>query len=132
MPSGSLSGDGFDCRLCRGRRTAERIGGGNFTWTNFSYLVVNANSGHKEEIKEYITMLLDHDRQMFIKGVGFSVRRDVVRDSVIMVNGVPKKIGKYGLGSIQYLKPDGTTYLEEFLEFLDFVDGCKQAESGRP
>lgn len=102
-------------------------GGGNLTWTNFSYLVVNANSGHKEEIKEYLAMLLDHDRQMYISGTGFSVRRDAVRDSVVMVDGVPclrtsATYGQFSLKPLQNLKPDGTAYLEEF---LDFLDGCR-------
>lgn len=96
-------------------------GGGNYTWTYFSYLVVNANSEHKDEIKEYIAMLLDYERQFNNTNFGFSVRRDVIRDSVVMVDGVPLTMGRLGLGSID-LKPDGTTYLEEF---LDFVDGCK-------
>lgn len=103
-------------------------GGGHFTWTNYNYLVVNANTGHKEEIKKYIEMLLDHDRQMF--DAALSVRRDVVRDSVVTVDGVPKKIikgGTSGAGTIllrdlECLKPNGTSYVEEF---IDFLDGCK-------
>lgn len=108
-------------------------GGGNLTWTNFSYLVVNANSGHKEEIKEYLAMLLDHDRQMYVSGMGFSVRRDAVRDSVVMVDGVPclRTSATYGQFSkpLQNLKPDGTAYLEEF---LDFLDGCRAGSKWPP
>lgn len=100
-------------------------GGGHFTWTNFSYLVVNANTEHKEEIKKYIEMLLDYDRQMSPNGfLGISVRRDVVRDSVVTIDGIPKEIigGGTSLQDLEYLKPDGTSYMEEF---LDFIDGCK-------
>lgn len=131
--------DGFSEYLSEYGGKAHLVGypaedGGNLTWPNFSYLVVNANSGHKEEIKEYLAMLLDHDRQMYISGVGFSVRRDAVRDSVVMVNGVPclrtsATYGQFSLKPLQNLKPDGTTYLEEF---LDFLDGCRAGSKWPP
>lgn len=131
--------DGFSEYLSEYGGKAHLVGypaedGGNLTWPNFSYLVVNANSGHKEEIKEYLAMLLDHDRQMYISGVGFSVRRDAVRDSVVMVNGVPclrtsATYGQFSLKPLQNLKPDGTTYLEEF---LDFLEGCRAGSKWPP
>lgn len=131
--------DGFSEYLSEYGGKAHLVGypaedGGNLTWPNFSYLVVNANSGHKEEIKEYLAMLLDHDRQMYISGVGFSVRRDVVRDSVVMADGVPcvrtsVTYGQSSLQRLQNLKPDGTAYLEEF---LDFLEGCRAGSKWPP
>lgn len=99
-------------------------GSGHFIWPHFSYLVVNADSEHKEEIRDYIALLLDYDQQLYgCHGIGFSVRRDVVRDSVVMVEGMPKEIwnisGKAVLADVRFLKSDGTTYLEEFLELLE-------------
>lgn len=101
-------------------------GSGHFIWSHFSYLVVNADSEHIEEIRDYIAFLLDHDNQLYgSHGLGFSVRRDVLRDSVVTVNGEPMLIYNIGdmhtLMNLENLKPDGTTYLEEF---LDFVDSC--------
>ena len=99
-------------------------GSGHFVWTHFGYLVVNADSEHKEEIRDYIKFLLDHDNQLYgDHGLGFSVRRDVISDSVVTVDGEPRLIYNIGnmptLMELKNLKPDGTTYLEEFLDFVD-------------
>lgn len=130
-----LDMQGFSRIMCEYGGKAHLVGypadgGGHFLWPHFGYLVVNADSEHKEEIRDYIALLLDHDRQLFsYHGMGFSIRRDVIRDSIVTVDGVPKEIwsvnGDTGLGDPQFLKPDGTTYLEEFLEF---VDGCEAAD----
>ncbi|MCM1194071.1 MAG: extracellular solute-binding protein [Butyrivibrio sp.] len=99
-------------------------GSGHFMWSQFSYLAVNAESEHKEEIRDYIALLLDYDRQLYRElGIGVNIRRDVVRDSVVMVDGVPKLIytiaGNTSLADLRYLKPDGSTYLEEFMDLLE-------------
>ncbi|MCM1058643.1 MAG: extracellular solute-binding protein [Firmicutes bacterium] len=100
-------------------------GSGHFIEYGLSYLVVNAESEHKEEIRDYIALLLDHDRQMYGGwGACISIRRDVVRDSVVMVDGVPEVIrdvidGVPLLVELSDLKPDGTTYLEEFMDLLE-------------
>ena len=99
-------------------------GVGHFVDSSFSFLVVNAESGHKEEIRDYIALLLDYDRQMYRNcGIGVSIRRDVVRDSVVIADGVPKRIitinGNTLLSEVNCLKPDGSSYQEEFMELLE-------------
>lgn len=97
-------------------------GSGNYI-REYSYglLAVNANAEHKEEIAEFIAYLLDYDYQFTTDG---SVRMDVVRDSVIQ-----NQFGEYRVRASSSLdpltvkkldtKPDGTTWLEEFLDFLE-------------
>lgn len=84
------------------------------------YLVVNANAVHIEEIKDYIRTLLDYENQY---AVSMSpVRKDVLRDSVTQdFFGAPCVLKKYGERHIAMLtaKPDGSTYLEEFMEFAE-------------
>lgn len=99
-------------------------GVGHFVDSNFSFLAVNAESEHKEEIRDYIALLLDYDRQMYRDwGMGVSIRRDVVRDSVVIEDGVPKRIitinGNTLLSEVNCLKPDGSSYQEEFMELLE-------------
>lgn len=108
-------------------------GGGNFAWNHFHYVVVNANTEHKEEVKDFFKVLLDYNRQLHDDPLHISIRRDAVRDSIVMVDGVPKEIrtitGQTVLADPQYLKPDGSTYMEEFLEFMD---GCRAVPKWPP
>ena len=92
------------------------------------YLVVNAQTAYKEEIAKFFSLLLDYDNQF--ETDGRSVRMDVIRDSIYynprtecyvlllssnMEHTVSKELA---------LKPDGSTYLEEY---LDFVESCQPA-----
>lgn len=97
-------------------------GGGYLFPYSYGFLAVNAKAEHKEEIGKFIEYLLDFDYQYTVDGC--SVRRDVIRESVV-------EKGWYGYavrGSAStenmivtelVVKPDGTTYLEEFLAFIE-------------
>lgn len=89
---------------------------------SFQYLAVNENSPHKEEIKKFIAYLLDYDNQFTVAGC--SVRMDVIRDSifkdpylgyVILRSANPEE---HQITLLEDLKPDGTPWLEEFLDFV--------------
>lgn len=80
-------------------------GSGNYMRPySFGYLAVNANAEHKEEIAEFFAYLLDYDYQF--NTMGCSVRLDVIRNFD----------NKY---SHSYTKPDGGSWLNEFLDFLE-------------
>lgn len=89
---------------------------------SFQYLAVNANSPHKEVIGEFIAYLLDYENQHAVEGC--SVRLDVIRDSVtedsymgyVMRCSADPENPEYIL--LQNVKPDGTPWLEEFLDFV--------------
>lgn len=66
------------------------------------YLAVNANAEHKEEIAEFFAYLLDYDYPF--NELGCSVRLDVIRNI-----DIPQT----------YTKPDGSSWLNEFLDFLE-------------
>lgn len=89
---------------------------------SFQYLAVNENSPHKEEIKKFIAYLLDYDNQFTVAGC--SVRMDVIRDSVIKDPYMGHVIRRstnpedQKIALLKDLKPDGTPWLEEFLDFV--------------
>lgn len=93
---------------------------------SYGYLVVNAQAEHKEEISKYFAWLLDYDNQF--KTSGGCVRMDVIRDSIYHYEwrdcDVMLRSSDLENLSIQEidLKPDGTSYLEEY---LDFVENCE-------
>lgn len=94
--------------------------------TNYSqgYLVVNINAEHKEEIKDFLNYLLDYENQYEVTGT--SVRLDVIRDSIIEredfdgKNKVWQKTAADPYASVMEIpqKPDGTSFKEEYLEFI--------------
>ena len=99
-------------------------GSGNYMYTE-GYLVVNANAGHIDAIKDFIAYLLDYDVQ-FVSWS--SVRKDVLRDQVTVhpETGKPAILhdpsdaaSGWAYQVLDDLKPDGTTYLEEFMEFAE-------------
>ena len=101
-------------------------GSGNYMYAD-GYLVVNADSEHIDAIRDYISYILDYDIQF---GSSSSVRKDVIRDQVgddpdiypMPYTLTPSFIHEgYDPWPLNDLKPDGTTYLEEFLEF---AEGC--------
>lgn len=96
-------------------------GSGNYVFGE-GYLVVNANAAHTEAIQDFICYLLDYENQY--KVYCSPVRKDVLRDRVVLS---PNKFGgacvlkayNGDLVSMLDTKPDGTTYLEEFMAFAE-------------
>lgn len=84
------------------------------------YIAVNAKTEHREEIKSFINYLLDDEQQYDIGTSGVSVRMDIIRDSVFRDdNGIYRmRISSGGDGAILDLKPDGTPWIEEFLDLV--------------
>ena len=70
-------------------------------WSGDSFLVVNANSAHKEAIGELLTYLLSEEAQQ--KVTYGSIRRDVRRTKTMAAE-------------------DGSAYAEEYLDFLECCD----------
>ena len=85
------------------------------------YLAVNANAVHREEISWFLEQILSCERQPLVNYA--SVRRDVTRDSVIYgANNTAFIQGGMGMSTLRIqleLKPDGTTYLEDYLAFAE-------------
>lgn len=101
--------------------------GSNSFITSYSqgYLAVNINAEQKEEIKDYLNFLLSYEKQYEV--YGSSVRLDVIRDSIVYdIDGehLIQRTTAEPDGPIRDipLKPDGTSFLEEYLEF---VQNCK-------
>lgn len=99
-------------------------GSGNYVYYD-GYLVVNANADNIDAVKDFLAYILDYDRQF---GSACSVRKDVLRDQVgddpniysrpyILVPDLLHD--GFNPWPINNLKPDGTTYLEEFMEFAE-------------
>lgn len=96
--------------------------GGSGNYARAEYLAVNANTVHMDEIRKFFTYLLDYDRQFAVDGC--SVRKDVIRDSVLgdseqgyrmRISDDPDQMIVRELAA----KPDGTTWLEEYLAFAE-------------
>lgn len=121
---GGLYGD--ECRIV-GYPTEK--GSGNYVYSPY-YLVVSAKTKQQEEIRKFFDLLLKTDNQMFSGAC--SVRRDVLISYEVAENPFPG--GEYCLVhwnpndpedthwimiEDSYIKPDLTSYLEDFLEFLE-------------
>ena len=98
-------------------------GNGNYLYSN-SYLVVNAKAEHIDAIKDYIAYILSYEEQFFAG----DVRKDVPRDqiSVHPQTGDPALLHNpsdpdngFSYSFINFLKPDGTTYIEEYMKFIE-------------
>jgi len=111
-------------------------GAGGWIEVRDGLLAVNAKAEHLEEIKAYIALLLDYENQLLMPSC--CVRMDVTRECIVMcptgrgtdeTTGEPIQLyeprmkldleGKRAL--VVELKPDGSTYLEEY---MDFLEGC--------
>lgn len=94
-------------------------GSGNYL-AGQGYLVVNKKAAHTDAIKDFIAYLLDYDNQHEVSTS--PVRRDVIQNSIVKTNSNQTAILKT-LSPKSYAiidtKPDGTTYLEEFIAFAD-------------
>lgn len=98
-----------------------RDGGKNYISGRNSYLVVNARAEHLEEIKELLAYLLSYEQQFADSPT--SVRRDVIRDSVVyneFWETIRLKVSYTQNISMELeLKPNGDSWLEEYLAFLE-------------
>ncbi len=114
-----MSRYGEDCHLVG---TPSESGSGSYVEAySFQYLAVNENSPHKEEIKNFLAYLLSYENQYTVEGC--SVRLDVLRDSVtehynryMIRRSADPDDNQFIL--LEDLKPDGTPWLEEFLDFV--------------
>lgn len=88
-------------------------------WPQSKFLVVNAKTEKPEVITKLFEYLLSREAQQKVT-LG-SIRRDIIEDSVVL--GVSDGNYKYKGGDNSYYslatKEDGSTYLKEYLEFLD-------------
>ena len=97
------------------------VDGGYGYWTETFFLAVNANTKKRETISLFLEHLLSMDAQMNVEHL--SVRRDAIVNSISVFEdneGILR--GNYRKGQSYLaleLKEDGTTYLEEYLDFLD-------------
>lgn len=134
---------GFDCTLsafskdmaafdneffCVGYPTEGESGS---YWECGYMLTVNAKTEERELIEELLIFLYSEDCQMdALANYGIIVRRDLLVDSVVGYvdwSYTPKqKLGPYSWADLEP-KPDGSTYLEEYLELLD---SCVAAPTG--
>ncbi len=85
------------------------------------YLVVNANATHIEEIKEFLAYLLSYEKQYTTSWT--PVRKDVLRDRVGKnpYTGKPQLLLDVNGNLVTGIetKPDGTTWIEEFISFAE-------------
>ncbi len=99
-------------------------GSGNYVVNPNGYLVVNREAEHLDVIREYIALLLDYENQFAIS-YGNSVRRDVIRDCVVWDEYGGRfwlSKGKNGDTDVYgdlTLKANGTSYLEEYMAYLE-------------
>lgn len=96
--------------------------GGSGNYLNCrEYMVVNKAAAEMDMIQEYIRYLFEEDNQ---RGMGSStVRKDVLSNFLVYYN--TEVDFDRGDGSLEVvgIKPDGTTYLEEYFAYMN---GCVQ------
>ena len=107
-----------------------REGGKNYITADNTYLVVNTQAKHLDEIKELLTYLLSFDEQFVYSNM--SIRKDVIEDSVVYHEFQKKYVLKISAreDSIMELdlKPDGTSWAEEYMAF---IETCEPAPNWR-
>lgn len=108
-----------------------REGGKNYIEANNTFLVLNARAEHLEEIKELLAHLLSYENQF--DNSDQCVRKDVIQESVVYhefrEKYVLKVSAKEDLVFMDLdLKPDGTSWLEEYMAF---VETCEPAPNWR-
>lgn len=100
---------------------------GSYLYSSEGYLVVNANAANRDAIQSLITYLLDYDNQ-FTVITHSPVRKDVLRDRVNVEKRNPwddEMVCTIQISTsnptymILPLKPDGTSYLEDFMAFAE-------------
>ncbi len=100
--------------------------GGNYLNCN-SFLVVNKDAVHMDMIHKFVGYLFNEENQRKV-GAG-TVRRDVLSSYVVYPDWTTG--AQFSMGGGMYVllecKPDGTSYLEEYLEL---IDSCVPAPVG--
>lgn len=108
-----------NCHIVGFPRNEGTEGNGSYLYSE-AYLVVNANATRIDAIKEFIACLLDYENQY---SVTFTpVRKDVLQNSVVKDwNDRPAVLKSISPEIVQQLetKPDGTSYLDEFMAFAE-------------
>lgn len=91
---------------------------GNLVYASY-FLVVNKNTENMDLIREFLPIL--YGDEMARKYPHTCLRRDVLRDRVVIPEWDP--IPQFSMGEGTYLllpaKPDGTSYVEEYIAFMD-------------
>ncbi len=95
-----------------------------------SYLIVNANSPHYQAIKQYVDFLLSYENQYSLT---HPLRSDVYENRLpAKANGgmfqMPITLDQSQTASIE-AKPNGESYLEEYLDFLNNVAAYRNSHS---
>ncbi len=93
---------------------------GNF-WDVYSMIVVNANAEEREIIDEFLRYLYTKECQLNNFNDSIIVRKDLLEDTVRYSASTGECYQSFGNGVIVDLetKPDGSSYLNEYLAFLD-------------
>lgn len=89
-------------------------------WTSLCLIVVNKESEYLDTIAEFLSYLLDVESQQKVDG--FSVREDVVRQNVYWAEWSEEWLYKFSMGEMEvscyFTKPNGESYIEDYVEFL--------------
>lgn len=82
------------------------------------FLVVNKNTEHMKEIRGFLQLLYSEELQ---RSSHHCLRKDVLRENTFIPSWSSK--AEFSMGEGRYLqldcKPDGTSYVEEFIAFMD-------------
>ncbi len=88
-------------------------------WNSGRLLAVNTNTVYKEEISAFLKYLLDPENLKQIED-GVPALEDAIRSSVYWDEWSESwRYRGFGGGSFPFMKTDGESYLEEYVEFLD-------------
>lgn len=92
-------------------------GNGNYVNAD-TYLVFNVNNAKPDAVRDCISFLFSYDNQI---GQSFPVRKDVIHDQVVQsdYSGTGWALNVMGGEMAIEAKPDGSSYLEEYCDFLD-------------
>lgn len=87
------------------------------SWLGTYLIVVNQNTKYTEEIGKFLEYVLSEEKQNAI--IGFlGVREDVVRGNVYYDEYIEEWFYATSTTGCKFEKPDGSTYMEEYVEFL--------------
>lgn len=97
-------------------------------WSSVYLIMVNKNTEHFDAIREFMEGLLDYDKQNN-SDMALSVREDVVRGKVLWADWSNQ--WEYRMGEKTYISfssPEGESYLEEYVSFLNKLGPCTEKE----
>lgn len=97
-------------------------------WESAPYLVVSRNTSNKEAVSRFLEHVLSKESQSMT--VACSVREDVIRDNLHVKYSGAKKEYRYTTGGadviVEDIKEDGSTYIEEYIDFLRRCGGVPE------